>query len=83
MSHELHLENKSKLTVTDVSSVDSFDEGAIFVNLKDEGLFIYGENLHVDALDLDEGRLIAAGKINSLEYTKKKEKKTLRERFRR
>lgn len=82
MSHELHLDNKTKLTLTDVSSVDSFDETSIFVNLKEEGLFIYGENLHVDALDLDEGRLVATGQINSLEYTKKREKKNLWEKFR-
>jgi len=82
MSHDLYIENKEKLTITDVSSVGEFDETVIFVNLKEERLMVYGENLHIESLDLQDGKLIATGKVESLIYSKKKERKSIFERFR-
>lgn len=82
MGHELYIENKERLTVTDVISVDEFDETAIFAKLKEESLIIYGENLHIESLDLDEGKLIATGTVESLTYSKRKVKKSLFERLR-
>jgi len=82
MSHDLYIENKEKITITDVSSVGEFDETVIFVNLKEERLMIYGENLHIESLDLQDGKLIATGKVESLTYSKKKERKSIFERFR-
>jgi len=82
MSHDLYIENKEKLTITDVSSVGEFDETVIFVNLKEERLMVYGENLHIESLDLQDGKLIATGKVESLTYSKKKERKSIFERFR-
>ena len=43
---------------------------------------IYGRNLHIESLDLDIGRLIATGEVESIAYTKKKIKKNIWERFR-
>ena len=82
MNHELHIEGKEKIEVTEVTSVDGFDEEAICINLKEEGLMIYGRNLHIESLDLDIGRLIATGEVESIAYTKKKIKKNIWERFR-
>lgn len=82
MSHEMFIENKTHMVVTDVSSVEGFDEDAIFVNLKEEALTIYGKNLHIESLDLDEGKLIATGEVESLIYSKKREHKNFFERFR-
>ena len=36
-NHFIQLENKTKLTVTDVVSVEAFDEETILVNLQTEG----------------------------------------------
>lgn len=82
MNHELHIEGKSKIEVTEVTSVDGFDEEAIFINLKEEGLIIYGKNMHIESLDLDTERLIATGEVESIAYTKKKIRKSIWERFR-
>ncbi len=81
MGHELYIENKEKMTITDVSSVDEFDESAIFANLKEESLTIYGNNLHIESLDLEEGKLIVTGIVESLTYSKRKEKKSIFARF--
>lgn len=82
-NHNLEMENKKRLTLTEVVSVEGFDEETILVNLQGDGLIISGKNLHIEALDLDEGRMSATGEVESLVYTKKKVKKPFFERFRR
>lgn len=82
MNHEINMINRARITVSEVCSVDGFDENCIFVNLKEDGLYIYGRGMHIEGLDLDNGVLTAAGQIESIVYAKKKIKKTLRERFR-
>ena len=81
-NHVLNLDEKKLLTVTEVTDVEGFDEETMLINLKEEGLIINGRNLHIEALDLEEGRLIARGEIESMTYTKKKAKKSILERFR-
>ena len=44
---------------------------------------VYGEGLHVDTLEIDDGKLEASGRIVSLTFEKKKVKKKLRERLKR
>ena len=52
-NHFIQLENKTKLTVTDVVSVEAFDEETILVNLQEEGLILCGKDLHIEVLDLE------------------------------
>lgn len=81
MEHEIHIVERKRIVVSDVTSVDGFDENCICVNLKEEQILIYGRSLHIEGLDMDAGVLTAAGYIESLEYAKKKEKRTFRDRF--
>lgn len=81
MQHDVYMENRERITVTAVTGVDEFDESAVFVNLKEAGLVICGRNLHIEALDLEDGKLIATGHVESLSYTKHKERKSFFERF--
>ncbi len=83
MEHEISIINKSKVIVSAVNGVEGFDENQIVIDLQEEGLIIYGENLHIEGLDLDNGVLTAAGKIDSLTYTRKKKKHTLTHWFKR
>ena len=80
-NHFIQLENKKRLTVTEVTSVEAFDEETIFTNLAEEGLVICGKNLNIEVLDLEEGRLVAEGEIEALTYTKKKTKNKFFDRF--
>lgn len=80
-NHFIQLENKNRLTVTAVTSVEAFDEETILANLEEEGLVICGKNLHIEVLDLEEGRLEAVGEIDTLSYTKKRTKSKLFDRF--
>lgn len=81
MEHEIHIVERKQIVVSDVTSVDGFDENCICVNLKEEQLLIYGKSLHIEGLDMEAGVLTAAGQIESLGYAKKKEKRTLRDRI--
>ncbi|MGC2873498.1 YabP/YqfC family sporulation protein [Ihubacter sp. rT4E-8] len=71
-NHYIQMDNRKRITVTEVTSVEGFDEETILTNLIDQGLVISGKNLHIEALDLDEGKLVAEGEIEGINYTKKK-----------
>lgn len=79
--HYLELENKSRLTVTAVTSVEGFDDTLMVINLTDEEIQVYGKNLTIELLDLENGKLIAKGYIENIGYVKRKKKKSLKERF--
>ena len=81
-NHSIQLENKKLLSVSEVTAVDAFDEETILIDLVEEGLVVTGKNLHIEVLDLEEGKLIASGEIDALTYTKKKPKSKLFDRFR-
>lgn len=82
-NHYIQLENKQRMTVTAVTAVDAFDEETILADLKEESLIISGKNLHIEILDLEEGKMAASGEIESIVYTKKKSSRGLWERLRR
>lgn len=67
-THNLMLENRTKLHLTGVTDVDSFDETTIVAYTELGELNIGGIGLHINKLNTDEGELIVEGKINSLIY---------------
>lgn len=70
-NHYITIENRSRVTVSQVADVDAFDEQTLWANLKEGGLEITGENLNVEKLDMAEGILIVTGMLCSLTYTDK------------
>jgi len=74
-NHVITIDNRQKMTVTEVGDIDSFDEEEICANLKSGGLLLKGKDLHIQQLDLAEGKAIITGQIQSLSYTQKKDKK--------
>ena len=57
-----------------MTDIQSFNEETIFLNLKNGGLIIKGEDLHIQKLDLEEGRVLITGSISSALYTQKKDR---------
>ena len=82
-NHHITIDNRERITVTQVADVDAFDEAVLWANLKEGSLEITGEKLNMEKLDLEAGLLIVTGRIHSLEYTDKKLKsgKSLFQRF--
>ena len=72
--HQLTMENRKKLKITAVSDVDSFSDISVCADTSMGRVTVKGENLKISKLNTEEGELVIDGKINSVEYTKKKEK---------
>lgn len=72
--HNLLIEDRNKITITDVKDVDSFDEETINMSLNNEGLILKGKDLQIQKLDVEEGKIIVIGTINSATYTGKRDK---------
>ena len=79
--NEIHILNQEHIEISGIRTVEGFDEGGIYVTLENESLMVYGEGLHVDTLEIDDGRMEITGLIISVSFEKKKVKKSLRERL--
>lgn len=75
IGHNLMIDNRQRVTISDVDDVASFNEQSIVISSRSGAIVIKGENLHVLKLDLDEGRIIIEGTINSATYSEKKDKR--------
>ena len=73
-NHVVTIDNRQRISITDISEIDSFDEEEIRASLNDGAMIIRGEKLHIQTLDLAEGRAEIAGVINSLMYVRVREK---------
>ncbi len=69
-NHSVQIDNREKMTITDIKEIDSFDEEEIRALLRQGAMVIRGEDLHIQMLDLTEGRAQIAWVINSLMYVK-------------
>lgn len=69
LPHNIVLEEKSKLSVSGITDVDTFDENKIVLFIPDDTLIIDGEDLHIQKFDVVTGELMIEGEIYSLTYT--------------
>ena len=66
--HRITLDERSRLTVSGVDGVDSFDETSIVMSTNQGSLIIRGSDLHIEKLSLDGGDLLVQGSVDSLTY---------------
>ena len=66
--HGLSLENRERLNITGVEDVKGFDENIVILSTALGNLNIRGQELHIDKIDLDTGRLELRGLIQELSY---------------
>lgn len=69
-NHVVTIDNRQKMSVTDIKEIDSFDEEEIRASLNDGAVIIKGEKLHIQTLDLAAGKAEITGVINSLMYVR-------------
>ena len=65
----LILENRSKLSVSGVNDVLSFDDEIVIMETELGMLTIKGENLKINKLSIDTSEIIVEGEINNLIYS--------------
>ena len=68
MPHSLILEGRERLSIHGVTDVLSFDENAIYTDTVKGALTIFGEELHIEKLSLENGEVIIEGFIDDLRY---------------
>ena len=66
--HLLQLDSRSRLHMTGVIEVESFDENTIVLTTTRGALIVRGEALHLQLLRLDGGEVLVDGTIDSLSY---------------
>lgn len=66
--HALHLEERSRLAVSGVEEVVSFDEGEVVVQTVKGLLIIRGSSLKVERLEKTSGDLTVSGSVTELCY---------------
>ena len=54
-NHYIQIENKERISISQVTDVDAFDEETLWANLEEGGVEITGEKLNVEKLDMQEG----------------------------
>ena len=63
------IENRERITLSGIVRVDSFDESEVCARCENSGVAVYGQNLHISRLDLDNGVMVVDGFINGVEYS--------------
>ena len=66
--HQLQLDRRSRLHMTGVLEVESFNETTIVLTTTRGTLIVRGENLHLQLLRLDGGEVLVDGTVDSLSY---------------
>ena len=68
MPHKLCLDERSKLTMSGVTEVVSFDETAVVLRTSLGLLEVQGQQLALKTLSLDGGQVVVDGHITALYY---------------
>lgn len=62
------MENRSRLSVSGVESVVSFDDASVIADTLKGTIIIHGSGLHMEKLNLDNGEIKVEGTIDGVEY---------------
>lgn len=72
-THTLNLSNDS-MTISGVKEVLTFENNLIVIALSEKTVTVKGENLRINELDLNGGKLSASGTVTGIMYSKGREK---------
>ncbi len=68
LAHRLSLEGRGVLSVDGVEDVSGFDETLVVLRTSQGDLSIRGQQLHIERIDLEAGRLELKGHVQELSY---------------
>ena len=68
LPHKITLDSRSRLNMTGIKEVESFDEGMVVLHTTRGTLVVRGEGLHLQLLSLDGGQVLVDGTVDSLTY---------------
>ena len=79
--HEINLLNRYKLSITGINKINSLNNEEFIIDTIQGNLLIRGSDLKMQQLDIDKGQIWIEGKIDTIEYLDKEEKKKEKEGF--
>lgn len=68
LPHKIALDGRSRLNMTGITEVESFDEGMVVLHTTRGTLVVRGQGLHLQLLSLDGGQVHVDGTVDSLTY---------------
>ena len=68
LPHRLTLDARSRLSMTGVLEVESFDEESVVLHTTKGVLVIRGQQLHLQTLSIDGGQVAVDGTVDALVY---------------
>lgn len=68
LPHKLTLDGRSRLNISGITEVESFDEGMVVLHTTRGTLVVRGNGLHLQMLSLDGGQVHVDGTVDSLTY---------------
>lgn len=68
LPHKLTLESRSRLTMSGITEVESFDETMVVLHTTRGDLVVKGQGLHLQLLSLDGGQVHVDGTVDSITY---------------
>jgi len=68
LPHKVTLEGRSRLNMTGIREVESFDESMVVLHTTRGTLVIRGDGLHLQLLSLDGGQVHVDGTVDSMAY---------------
>ena len=67
-AYGITIDHRARAAVTGVENVESFDEKQIVLHTAGGELVITGSGLHVESLQLEEGKLTLTGRVDAAAY---------------
>ena len=68
MRHSIIIEERSRMQITGITEVESFDEQAVLLSTTVGELLIKGMSLHITKIDVQTGNLSLEGKVSDISY---------------
>jgi sporulation protein YabP len=67
-AHRMELDGRSRLSVTGVQDVESFDEETVVLVTVQGTMVVRGEGLHLQMFSLESGQVTVEGRVDSMTY---------------
>jgi sporulation protein YabP len=62
------MENRSRISVSGVTDVESFNEQEVIMGTVRGTLSVHGDGLHMERLSVDSGDVLITGSVDGIEY---------------
>lgn len=72
--HSITMENREKLTITEVDDVESFDEEKVVVYTSMGMMTVIGSDFRIHKLNVDDGQLVIEGVVDEIRYSETRAK---------